>query len=188
MVFSGLTFLLLFFPTVMVLSLLSRRLKYQNYMLLAVSLLFYAWGEPKWVLAMLAVAAMNYLCALPLQKDTLSKGLRRLLLQQGLKPFRIQLHRQALQLQIFGILVVAFRHAGIDVPRDPRDGILEYGLLFRRLRVRAHGRPDLLGQAAYGEAKIHFALNRVSRVQLLFPILVRSSNPFPSAILHRYHM
>ena len=104
--------------------------------------------------------------------EAVPEGLRRLLLQQGLKPFRIQLHRQALQLQIFGILVVAFRHAGIDVPRDPRDGILEYGLLFRRLRVRAHGRPDLLGQAAYGEAKIHFALNRVSRVQLLFPILV----------------
>ena len=80
MVFSGLTFLLLFFPAVIVLSLLSRRLTYQNYMLLAVSLLFYAWGEPKWVLAMLVVAAINYLCALPLQKDSLSSGLRRLLL------------------------------------------------------------------------------------------------------------
>jgi len=80
MVFSGLTFLLLFFPTVIVLSLFSRRLTYQNYMLLVVSLLFYAWGEPKWVLAMLTVAAINYLCALPLQKDSLSKGLRRLLL------------------------------------------------------------------------------------------------------------
>ena len=80
MVFSGLTFLLLFFPTVILLTLFSRRLSYQNGMLLAASLLFYAWGEPKWILAMLAVAAVNYLCALPLQKEGLSLALRRLLL------------------------------------------------------------------------------------------------------------
>lgn len=108
MVFSGLTFLLLFFPTVMVLSLLSRRLKYQNYMLLAVSLLFYAWGEPKWVLAMLAVAAMNYLCALPLQKDTLSKGLRRLLLTAavlGSLSFLFYFKYAAFFLNTFGSLI-----------------------------------------------------------------------------------
>ena len=80
MVFSGLTFLLLFFPAVTVLGLFSRRLPYQNYMLLVMSLLFYAWGEPKWILAMLIVAAVNYLCALPLQSKTLSTGFRRLFL------------------------------------------------------------------------------------------------------------
>ena len=80
MVFSGLTFLLLFFPTVILLTLFSRRLSYQNGVLLAASLLFYAWGEPKWILAMLAVAAVNYLCALPLGREGLSPALRRLLL------------------------------------------------------------------------------------------------------------
>ena len=80
MVFSGLTFLLLFFPSVIVLTLLSRRVTWQNGVLLVASLVFYAWGEPKWILAMLAVASINYLCALPLRKPSLSSSVRTLLL------------------------------------------------------------------------------------------------------------
>ena len=44
------------------------------------SLVFYGWGEPKWILAMLAVAAVNYLCALPLNRHSLSPAVRKLLL------------------------------------------------------------------------------------------------------------
>ncbi len=84
MVFSGLTFLLLFFPTVALLVLISRNLRWQNAVLLIASLVFYAWGEPKWILAMLAVTAVNYLCALPLQRETLPRALRRLLLAVGI--------------------------------------------------------------------------------------------------------
>ena len=80
MVFSGLTFLLLFFPTVVILTLFSRRLAWQNGVLLAASLVFYGWGEPKWILAMLTVAAVNYLCALPLQNPSLVPGWRKVLL------------------------------------------------------------------------------------------------------------
>ena len=80
MVFSGLTFLLLFFPTVVILTLFSRRVAWQNGVLLLASLVFYGWGEPKWILAMLAVAAINYLCTLPLGKGSLSPAVRKLLL------------------------------------------------------------------------------------------------------------
>ncbi len=83
MVFSGFTFLLLFFPATMLLVLISRNIRWQNAVLLVMSLVFYAWGEPKWILAMLAVTAVNYLCALPLQRETLPRAVRRLLLTLG---------------------------------------------------------------------------------------------------------
>ena len=47
MVFSGFTFLLLFFPVTVLLVLLSRNIRWQNAVLLVMSLVFYAWGEPK---------------------------------------------------------------------------------------------------------------------------------------------
>ena len=83
MVFSGFTFLLLFFPVTVLLVLLSRNIRWQNAVLLVMSLVFYAWGEPKLILAMLAVTAVNYLCALPLQRETLPRAVRRLLLTLG---------------------------------------------------------------------------------------------------------
>lgn len=67
----------------MLLVLISRNIRWQNAVLLVMSLVFYAWGEPKWILAMLAVTAVNYLCALPLQNETLSSGVKRLLLSIG---------------------------------------------------------------------------------------------------------
>ncbi|MBR3178043.1 MAG: MBOAT family protein [Clostridia bacterium] len=84
MVFSGLTFLLLFFPVVITLVLLSGNIRYQNGILLAASLIFYAWGEPKWILAMIAVTAVNYFCALPMQKDDLSPRWKKVLLILGI--------------------------------------------------------------------------------------------------------
>ena len=65
MVFSSITFLLYFLPIALlgyfVLS-FSRAL--QNTWLLLVSLLFYAWGEPVYVLVMIASIVFNYLCGL----------------------------------------------------------------------------------------------------------------------------
>lgn len=83
MVFSGLTFLLLFFPITTLLVLISRRIRWQNAVLLVASLVFYAWGEPKWILAMLAVTAVNYLCGLPMQRASLPLPVKRLLLAVG---------------------------------------------------------------------------------------------------------
>ena len=53
MLFTSLEFLFLFFPIVIgTYFLLAERIK--NYWLLAASLFFYAWGEPKFVLVMIA--------------------------------------------------------------------------------------------------------------------------------------
>ena len=57
MVFSSLNFLLIFLPIVLLLhSVLP--FKYKNIVLLAASIIFYAWGEPKYVLLM----AVSILC------------------------------------------------------------------------------------------------------------------------------
>ena len=60
MVFSSLTFLCLFLPLVVGLHSLVKNGTARNAILLAASLLFYAWGEPVWIVAMLFATAVNY--------------------------------------------------------------------------------------------------------------------------------
>lgn len=63
MVFSGLTFLLLFLPLLLLLYFVSRDLRWRNGVLVVFSLLFYAWGEPVMVWLMVLSTLVNYLCA-----------------------------------------------------------------------------------------------------------------------------
>ena len=60
MVFSSLTFLYLFLPLCLILYFLGRSISYKNWVLVILSLLFYAWGEPVYVLVLLASALVNY--------------------------------------------------------------------------------------------------------------------------------
>lgn len=59
MLFSSSIFLLLFLPTVIIVNFFIKT-KYSNYFLLAASLVFYAWGEPIYVLLMLASIVLNW--------------------------------------------------------------------------------------------------------------------------------
>ncbi|MBR0207507.1 MAG: MBOAT family protein [Oscillospiraceae bacterium] len=68
MVFSSMTFLLLFLPIVLLLYFSAGSLRWKNAVLLLASLLFYAWGEPVCVLAMLFTTAVNYCCAAAIVK------------------------------------------------------------------------------------------------------------------------
>ena len=63
MLFSSMEFLFLFFPIVLIGYFLLHP-KARNYWLLVTSLFFYAWGEPKFVLAMLFSIVCNYVAAL----------------------------------------------------------------------------------------------------------------------------
>ena len=64
MVFSSPTFIFLFFPAVFLTCLLARRsVKWSNAVLLIFSLLFYAWGEPVYVLLMAFTTLVCYICA-----------------------------------------------------------------------------------------------------------------------------
>ncbi len=61
MVFSTLTFLFAFFPAVCISYYLIPNRAYKNAVLLIFSLLFYSWGEPKYVVLMLASSLIAYI-------------------------------------------------------------------------------------------------------------------------------
>ncbi len=68
MVFSSLIFIFIFLPVVMIINGLLPK-KFRNLFLLIANLLFYAYGEPVYVLLMIASIAVNYFCALWIEKS-----------------------------------------------------------------------------------------------------------------------
>ena len=60
MVFSSAVFLSLYLPFFLVLYFLLRSVKYKNVVLVISSLVFYAWGEPVWVILLLFSGCMDY--------------------------------------------------------------------------------------------------------------------------------
>lgn len=75
MVFSSMTFLCVFFPLVFALYYMFPKLRARNILLIIASLLFYAYGEPVYVLLMIFSIVMNYLFGRAL--DTERAGLRK---------------------------------------------------------------------------------------------------------------
>ena len=64
MVFSSLIFLYAFFSLSLAAYALCRGQKSQNVVMLIFSLIFYAWGEPKYVLLLMFMALVSWICAL----------------------------------------------------------------------------------------------------------------------------
>ena len=60
MIFSSFTFLVYFLPAVLVLYYVTPK-GLRNYVLLAASLIFYGWGEPRYVFLMIASIIVAYL-------------------------------------------------------------------------------------------------------------------------------
>ena len=82
MTFSSLTFTTLFFPAVLILYFICTDLRWRNGVLLVASLIFYSWGEPIWVLAMIGSTAINYVAAKLIDRAS-SPGLRKTALVVG---------------------------------------------------------------------------------------------------------
>ena len=78
MVFSSLLFTFLFLPIVLLIYYVSPH-KVRNYVLLIASILFYAYGEPRFVFIMLSTILINYATALGIVKSE-SKGIKKGLL------------------------------------------------------------------------------------------------------------
>ena len=68
MLFSSSVFIFAFFPIVLALYFLIKNRTYRNLILCLFSLVFYAWGEPKYVLLMLFSIGFNYALALLMSK------------------------------------------------------------------------------------------------------------------------
>lgn len=73
MVFSSATFLLAFFPLCLALYFVARSRKARNLVLFGFSLLFYAWGEPVYVLLMLFSIFVNWLSGLLVYNSSKNK-------------------------------------------------------------------------------------------------------------------
>lgn len=74
MVFSSLVFLYAFFSLSLLGYALCRTQKAQNVLLLAFSLFFYAWGEPKYVILLMVMAFASWACALGVDKANAGKA------------------------------------------------------------------------------------------------------------------
>ena len=83
MVFSSLTFLCIFLPVVLILDRTFKTIHIKNALLLVASLLFYAYGEPVYVLLMIASALLNYISALLISHFKGNAGARKLFLALG---------------------------------------------------------------------------------------------------------
>ncbi len=68
MLFSSLFFIFIFLPIFLLLYYIVP-FKYKNYILLIFSLIFYAWGEPKYILLLILVALINYISGLLINKN-----------------------------------------------------------------------------------------------------------------------
>ena len=74
MLFSSMTFVFVFLPIVLLLYLVTKK-ELHNPILLIASILFYAWGEPKYLAIMLMTILVNYCGALLIEKATNHKKL-----------------------------------------------------------------------------------------------------------------
>ena len=68
MLFSSLTFLFGFLPILLILYFILNKRKYKNIVLLIFSLIFYAWGEPKYIFLMLLTILIVYIFGILIDK------------------------------------------------------------------------------------------------------------------------
>lgn len=68
MLFSSLVFLWCFLPATLILYWLMPNVRWKNVILLIASLVFYSWGEPKYICLMLLVVGIDYLVALGISR------------------------------------------------------------------------------------------------------------------------
>ena len=83
MVFSSITFICIFLPAVFLLNLVLPSIKAKNILLVAASLVFYAFGEPVYVFLMLASVAINYVFGIFLDRGDRKKGVCPKFVQNG---------------------------------------------------------------------------------------------------------
>lgn len=67
MLFSSMTFIYVFLPIVLLIYLLAKK-SLHNYILLGASIIFYAWGEPRYLAIMLLTILINYFGAIAVNK------------------------------------------------------------------------------------------------------------------------
>ena len=139
MVFSSLIFLYAFFPLSLLCYSLCRSLRAKNISLLVFSLLFYAWGEPKYVLLLMFMALADWFCALRIE-GARREGFRKLWLAAA----------AVIDLGLIGF----FKYAGLicsvfgEVPEPIRRIALPIGISFYTFQLLTYVIDVFRGDAA----------------------------------------
>lgn len=68
MVFSSVTFIYLFLPICFLLYFIFPKIQQKNVVLTIMSVLFYAWGEPKWIILLIGCTIIHYFSALVIER------------------------------------------------------------------------------------------------------------------------
>lgn len=84
MVFSSLFFLYAFLPLCLIIYQIPRTLKFKNILLLIFSLFFYAWGEPVWIIQLIASGTWVYLSGLAMDQYSDDRKAEKIFLIVGL--------------------------------------------------------------------------------------------------------
>ena len=75
MLFSSTTFIFIFLTLLLILYFPIKNIKYRNIILLIFSLIFYSWGEPKYILLMLLTILIVYIFGILIDKFDREKKL-----------------------------------------------------------------------------------------------------------------
>ena len=153
MVFSSLIFIYAFLPLSLLCYMLCGSLKAKNISLLVFSLIFYAWGEPKYVLLLMLMAAVDWFCALRIDIGE-SAGERKLWL--------------ALAVFVDLLLIGVFKYAGLvcsifgEVPAFVQRIALPIGISFYTFQLLTYVvdvyRGDAGAERAYWHVLLYAAL------------------------------
>jgi len=153
MVFSSLIFLYAFFSLSLLACWLFPKKKTQNIVLLIFSLIFYAWGEPKYVLLLMFMAYNAYFCALRVQKAK----------KPGVKKFWVFLS-SAIDIALIGW----FKYAGLafsifgPVPEFVKKIVLPIGISFYTFQLMTYVvdvyRGEARAQKKYWKVLLYAAL------------------------------
>ena len=69
MVFSSLLFLFLFLPLCLLVNYIAKTNSSKNVVLLIFSLIFYAWTNPKYLILLIAMVFVNWVCGIKIEKQ-----------------------------------------------------------------------------------------------------------------------
>ena len=153
MVFSSLIFIYAFLPLSLLCYMLCGSLKAKNISLLVFSLIFYAWGEPKYVLLLMLMAAVDWFCALRIDIAE-SAGERKMWL--------------ALAVFVDLLLIGVFKYAGLvcsifgEIPEVVRRITLPIGISFYTFQLLTYVvdvyREDAQAEREYWHVLLYAAL------------------------------
>ena len=113
MVFSSFTFLFLFLPITLFFYFIVKNRKWRNVILCLFSLLFYAWGEPVYILLMLFSIVFNFFGAILIDKSK-----KRKLLLAGVVSINI-------------LALVIFKYTGFLINNVRKYGKIKFNFTYR---------------------------------------------------------